>query len=76
MPAGLDHHQTKELEQNNRILEANPTINELAIQDLFIERIKNKAGAKGMTADQVVRCAVIKQMFEFSYEDLAFHIVD
>lgn len=29
-----------------------------------------------MTADQVVRCAIIKQMNGYSYEELAFHIDD
>ena len=66
MPAELDHPQAKELEQINRILEAKPTICELAIQELCSGMIKNKAGSKGMAADQVIRCAVFKQMFEFS----------
>lgn len=29
-----------------------------------------------MSADQVLRCAVVKTPFGFSYEELAFHIVD
>ena len=29
-----------------------------------------------MSADQVLRCAVIKVLFNFSYQELAFHIVD
>jgi IS5 family transposase len=35
-----------------------------------------RTGAKGMSADQVLRCAVVKTLFRFSYEDLSFHIVD
>lgn len=29
-----------------------------------------------MSAEQVVRAAIIKQMFKFSYQDLAFHLAD
>jgi IS5 family transposase len=29
-----------------------------------------------MTADQVVRAAIVKQMFSFTYKELAFHIID
>jgi IS5 family transposase len=29
-----------------------------------------------MTADQVVRAAIVKQMFGFAYKELAFHIID
>ena len=35
-----------------------------------------KSGAKGMTAEQVVRAAIAKQMLSFTYKELAFHIVD
>ena len=29
-----------------------------------------------MSAEQVVRAAIIKQMESFSYEDVAFHLLD
>jgi IS5 family transposase len=29
-----------------------------------------------MTAEQVIRAAIVKPMFGFSYKDLAFHLVD
>jgi transposase, IS5 family len=35
-----------------------------------------KQGREGMTAEQVVRAALVKQMFEFSYEELSFHLGD
>ena len=77
MPAATDHPQAIELENISRILDANPTICDLAMQDL--SDVSNKArrsGARGMTADQVVRAAIIKQMFGFTYKELAFHIID
>jgi len=76
MPQNLDHPRTAELDAINRILEANPTISDLAMQDLSRGAAKCRAGANGMSAEQVVRAAIIKQMFGFSYHDLAFHLID
>lgn len=77
MPAASDHPQAVELENISRILDANPTICDLAMQDLckFGKRA-TKSGANGMTAEQVVRAAIAKQMLNFTYKELAFHIVD
>jgi len=37
----------------------------------------SQVGAEeAMTADQVVRAAIVKQMLNFTYKELAFHIVD
>jgi IS5 family transposase len=76
MPQSLDHPRTAELDAISRILEASPTISDLAMQDLCRGVAKCQAGANGMSAEQVVRAAIIKQMFEFSYQDLAFHLID
>jgi len=76
MPPEIDHPQAVELDSIGRILDATPTICDLAMQDLSPKATKYKAGARGMTAEQVVRVAIIKQMFEFSYQDLAFHLID
>lgn len=76
MPAATNHPQADELERISRILDENPIIYDLVMQDIQNKSSRSRAGAKGMTAEQIVRAAIIKQMFEFSYEDLAFHIVD
>lgn len=76
MPQSLDHPRAAELDAINRILEASPTISDLAMQDLSPGAAKCRAGANGMSAEQVVRAAIIKQMFGFSYQDLAFHLID
>lgn len=76
MPPKIDHPQAEELNAISCILDNNPIIYDLAMQDLCSGSKKSKAGAKGMTAEQVVRAAIVKQMFEFSYKDLAFHLVD
>ena len=76
MPPKIDHPQAQELNAISCILDRNPTIYDLAMQDLSPNGQKTKKGANGMTAEQVVRAAIVKQMFQFSYKDLAFHLID
>ena len=77
MPDASDHPQAAELENISRILDAKPIICDLAMQDISkVSKGEHKSGANGMTAEQAVRAAIVKQMFNFSYKDLAFHIVD
>lgn len=77
MPPATDHPQAVELENISRILDVNPTICDLAMQDLSCSMKRAcLSGARGMTADQVVRSAIVKQMFNFTYKELAFHIID
>ena len=72
-----DHSQCQELEVISKIIDANPTICDYILQDLNKGKvIAQRAGAKGMSADQVLRCMIVKTLFDFSYEELAFHIVD
>jgi IS5 family transposase len=73
----LDHSQSKELEVISGIIDANPTICEHILQDLNRGKSESqRAGAKGMSAEQVLRCLIVKILFGFTYEELAFHIVD
>lgn len=70
------HPKAKELEAISRILDKNPAVYEMSLQDLT-KKVNNKdSGANGMTAEQVVRAAIIKQMEGYSYQELAFHLVD
>lgn len=72
----VNHPYAEELQQISHILDETPIIIDLVMQDLMRGvRVAGK-GAKGMTADQVVRAFIIKQMYGFSYEELAFHLVD
>jgi IS5 family transposase len=73
----LDHSQSKELEVISGIIDASSTICEHILQDLNRGKSEaQRAGAKGMSAEQVLRCVVVKILFGFTYEELAFHIVD
>lgn len=77
MPQIKDHAQCKELEVISGIIDGNPTICERILQDLNRGKlIAYRKGAEGMSADQVLRCAIVKTLFGFTYESLAFHIVD
>ena len=77
MPTEIDHPQAKELEAISWILRSKPTICEIALQDLCKHhKTDNRNGARGMSADQVIRAAIVKVLFGFSYEELAFHLVD
>jgi IS5 family transposase len=68
------HPKVQELKKISEILDANSNIYLLAAQDLGIAR--KDVGAEGMSAEQVVRAAIIKQTEGYSYEELAFHLAD
>ena len=67
MPPRIDHPQANELNAISRIIDANSTIYDLAMQDLSPDDKKTNKGARGMTAEQVVRAGIVKQIFQFSY---------
>lgn len=72
-----DHAQAKELKAISDIIDAHPIICDRVLQDLNRGKLlAYRTGADGMSADQVLRCAIVKNLFGFVYEDLAFHIVD
>lgn len=72
----IEHSHAKELDAISKILDSNPIIYDLALQDLSSMVSNPHIGAEEMTAEQVVRAAIIKQMEGYSYEELAFHLVD
>ncbi len=77
IPTEIDHPQAKELEAISQILNNKPTIYEIALQDLMTHyKARKKTGARGMSAEQVIRAAIVKVLFGFTYEELAFHLVD
>ena len=72
----IDHRRADELKSISLILDNNPIITEMVLQDLT-QGVKNPTtGAEGMSAEQVLRAAVIKQWEGCSYQGLAFHIID
>ena len=76
MITGIEHPHAVELQGISKILNETPIINEWVLQDLAQETASSDTGAEGMTAAQVIRAAIIKQMEGYSYADLAFHLLD
>jgi len=76
MGCTIDHPHAAEMALIDKILGKTSTIYTLALQDLTREVENKEAGAHGMSAEQVVKAAILKQSQEFSYGELAFHLVD
>ncbi len=71
------HPQEMELEVISFLIDNTPTICEYVLQDLNEGKVvKRRTGAQGMSADQVLRSAVVMRLYDFTYEQLAFHIYD
>jgi transposase, IS5 family len=65
----------KELEGMSSILDANPGLLDLVYQDL-LKTSRPDTGRQGLSAEQVLRSAVLKQYRQLTYEELAFHLED
>jgi IS5 family transposase len=76
MTSVVEHPHARELEVISQTLDENSSILDLIYQDLNENGNQTFLGAKGMSAEQVLRAAIIKQLNEFSYDELAFHILD
>ena len=70
----LEH--ASELAAIDRLLDQMPAVAELIWRDLNAERASKNAGAQGLSAEQVLRALLVKQMNGFSYRELAFHLAD
>ncbi len=70
-----DHPRSKELVAMSAILDANATINDLVFKDL-IGSCQADTGCPGMTGEQVVRCAVLLRVYDCTYRELSYHLMD
>jgi transposase, IS5 family len=72
----LDHSQ--ELRTMSRLLDDHPNVEALILQDLRVGLGSKEAttGAGGLSAEQILRILLVKQMNGFSYRTLAFHLAD
>jgi transposase, IS5 family len=79
VPAAVAHVHAVELHRMSAVLDAIPDAAKLVGADLAHrgdKEIDTSKGREGMTAEQVLRAFVVKQMKGYSYEDLAFHLAD
>jgi len=65
----------RELEAISAILDTQPQILDRVYKDLSWVRLAD-TGREGMSAEQVLRCAILKQYRNLTYEELAFHLED
>ena len=64
----------KELKEIDRILDENPQIIDCIHSDLVGQ--KNKTGCKGISAEQILRSAVLKQYKRYTYRELVKRLND
>jgi IS5 family transposase len=70
-----DNPIAKELGAISKILDAQPRVLDLVHRDILgIKR--SDTGRPGMTAEQALRSAILKQYRSLTYEELAFHLED
>jgi len=72
----VDHPHARDLLGIDRILEDHPGMLALVLQDLQRGGRLPATGREGMTADQVLRAAVLKQLQRWTYDELSFHLAD
>jgi IS5 family transposase len=65
---------SKKLRKMNEIIDSNPDIIDLVHADLT--EGSNGSGSHGMSAERVVRCAILKQHKQYSYRELYERIKD
>ena len=66
-----------ELEIISLLIDSTPTICGYVLQDLNEGKVKKRyTGAQGMSADQIIRAAMIMRLYDFTYDQLAFQISD
>src|ERR1700733_6824195 len=76
VPVPVAHAHARELEKISELLDELPSSALTRVQTDLLSRGDNFVdqwrGREGMTAEQVVRVLIIKQMNGYSYEELAF----
>jgi IS5 family transposase len=76
VPIPVEHPHAAELAEISAILDEHTEIYGMVHADLIAGHIDPGRGREGMSAEQVIRAVIIKQMNGFSYAQLSFHIVD
>jgi IS5 family transposase len=69
------HEIGRELKAMSAWLEGHRALLSLVAADLCRRRVK-ETGRQGLPAEAVLRCAVLKQHRQLSYQELAFHLED
>ena len=77
-PAWIDHDHAKELWEISAILDDLPDLDRVMglVEADLVRCCRRDTGRQGMSAEQVLRAVIVKQMNGFSYDELAFHLAD
>ena len=76
-PLSVNHNHAREVERMSEILDELPRdFLTLVHRDLVGNGRNPLKGRRAMTAEQVLRALIVKQMNEYSYRTLAFHLLD
>jgi IS5 family transposase len=71
-----EHVHMRELREMSKLLDEIPDAAALVHANLVKPKVSATKGRNGMTAEQVLRALLIKQMNGFSYKELAYHLAD
>lgn len=71
----VNHDSGQELKDMSNYLDAHPDIVDMVAPDI-IKTIPKQTGRKGLTVESVLRCALLKQHRQITYEELAFCLMD
>jgi len=74
-PTWGPHQHTRELQMAARVLDAHPEVGGLVQRDL-LEGRRSDRGRPGLSGDQALRIALLKQIHGLSYRELEFHLQD
>src|ERR1019366_2222724 len=76
-PLSVNHNHAREVERMSEILDELPRdLLTLVHADLVSNGRNPLKGPRAMTAEQTLRAIIVKQMNEYSYRTLAFHLLD
>jgi IS5 family transposase len=76
VPPPIAHPHAKEIQAVAATLESMPDVTEVVLQQLISAGVNPERGRQGMTADQVLRALVAKQVNKWTYYELEFHLAD
>ncbi len=75
-PGYPEHEHGRELAAMSAILDRHPEILDSVAEDLDAKWDTSKGGRPGMTAEQVLRALILKQIYGDSYSKLSYRLMD
>src|ERR1700687_73180 len=70
------HPHAEELAQISEVLDRLPEATRWVLNDVVRPGASKTLGRDGMTAEQILRALLIKQIHHYSYDELTFHLAD